>query len=141
MLSLRCGISGGCWISGNDGLHFDDELRDDGSWKGGCCCSPMFATHLSRRILLIGRRVYCPQSLYGMLLEPVEPLSLASVILPSAQMRTDLEHQVYIFAKQLITVSKPGLRQKKLILRCCARKHEQMVELMGLHTSEGASLE
>lgn len=37
MLSLRCGISGGCWISGNDGLHFDDELRDEGKGKGGCC--------------------------------------------------------------------------------------------------------
>lgn len=37
MLSLRSGISGGCWISGNDGLHFDDELGDEGGGKGGCC--------------------------------------------------------------------------------------------------------
>lgn len=37
MLSLRSGIGGGCWLSGNDGLHFDDELGDEGGEKGGCC--------------------------------------------------------------------------------------------------------
>lgn len=36
-LSMRSGISGGSWLSGIDGLHFDDERGDEGRGKGGCC--------------------------------------------------------------------------------------------------------
>lgn len=27
----------GCWISGNDRLHFDDEIGDEDRGKGDCC--------------------------------------------------------------------------------------------------------
>lgn len=56
--------------------------------------SPILAAHWCRRVLLIGRRGYFPQSLLGILLELVEPLGPVSVILPIAQLRSDLRHQL-----------------------------------------------
>lgn len=87
-------------------LTMNSETRVEG--KEVVVWSPILAAHRCRRVLSIGRRGYFPQSLLGILLEPVEPLGPVSVILPSTQLRSDLGHQAFFSHNNPSPFRNPG---------------------------------